>query len=197
MVNRRGIMLVIALFLVTIFASALPATAQGGVTVQPGYNLAVRAQPNRNSTQLGTVPFGTELPATAISPDRNWVAVNYNGQGGWLTLQYTAVLEGSLGSLPVSNQTFTAGGTQGVTSPVNVRMLINLRYRDQPTLDVRPAGAIPYLTEVPALAVSGDSLFVLVNYLGQNVWVYRQSRPLATSALAAWSQAQLMTQFLR
>ena len=81
--------------------------------VRPGYNLALRAQADRSSASLGTIPFDTLVAATALSTDRNWVAVNYNGQGGWISLQYTAVESGRLGDLPVSNQTFTLGGTGG------------------------------------------------------------------------------------
>lgn len=172
--NRRFSFLLLVMALVMALASALPTLAQGGVTVVANANLNLRASPNSGAAVLATVPWETELPATALSEDRNWVAVLYGAQGGWLSLTYTGVVSGSLGSLPISNQVFTAGGSGQVTSSVVVEMTINLRYRFQPTLDVQPAGAIPYQTQVPALGLSGDGLFVLVHYNGQDVWVYRQ-----------------------
>lgn len=166
--------IVVGLLLMVILTLALPSFAQGDVTVIANANLSLRASPDRNFTRLGTVPYNTELAASAISTDRNWVAVVYNGQGGWMSLAYTGVVRGSLGALNVSTQTFTAGGSGVVASSVVVAPTINLRYRTNPTLDERPMGAIPNQTQVPALALSSDGLFVLVNYNGQNVWVYRQ-----------------------
>ncbi len=127
--HRLNIRVWIALLLLAaLFVSGLPTFAQGGVIVVANNNLALRASADRNSTQLGTVPYGTQLTATAISPDRNWVAVAFNGQGGWISLAYTGVVSGSLGTLNVSSQTFTASSTGAVTSSVVVRATINLRY---------------------------------------------------------------------
>lgn len=168
---RASLVSVLLLILLTM---ALPAFAQGSVTVVANANLNLRASPDSSSQRFATVPYQTELTANYISSDRNWVAVVYNGQAGWISLAYTGVVSGSLGSLPVSDQTFTVGGGQAVTSNVIVAMAVNLRYRTEPNLDLRPAGAIPYQTQVPALGLSADGLFVLVHYNGQNVWVYRE-----------------------
>lgn len=167
---RRWIGLVL---LAGLLAAALPAAAQGEVQVVTHANLSLRAAASSGAARLATVPYQTVLTATAISPDRNWVAVVYNEQGGWLSLTYTGVLSGSLGRLSESTQTFTAGGGGAVTSRVRVSPTVNLRYRTEPSLAVQPSGAIPSHETVPALAVSQDGLFVLVDYLGQNVWIYR------------------------
>ncbi len=175
------------MLLAGLLTAALPVGAQGGVQVVTNANLSLRASASSTSARLGTVPYQTEMTATAISPDRNWVAVVYNGQGGWLSLTYTGVLSGSLGSLNESTQTFTTGGSGAVTSSVMVTPTINLRYRTDPDLDVRPSGAIPYNEPVPALGVSQDELFVLVNYLGQNVWVYREYVVTVTGSLDSFT----------
>lgn len=164
---------VIVIVVMLICLGSLPALAQGGVVVVANNNLSLRAGPGASYERFGTVPYQTQLDALMISTDRNWVAVQYNGQRGWLSLAYTGVVSGSLGSLNASDQVFTRGGGE-VTSSVMVSPTVNLRYRTEPTLDVRPAGAIPYSERVPALGLSEDGLFVLVNYLGQNVWVYRE-----------------------
>ena len=179
-------LVIVLLLAAALLGASLPALAQGGVTVVANANLNLRAAPNSDSEVLGRVPYQTQLEATAISSDRNWVAVTYNGQGGWLSLAYTGVVSGSLGALNVSDQTFTRGGGGGVTSSVTVSPTVNLRYRTEPSLDVRPAGAIPYSAVVPALGLSEDSLFVLVNYQGQNVWVYREYVQEVTGSLGSF-----------
>ena len=118
--NRFRHQIIVAVLLIALLLAAFPAVAQGGVTVVANANLNLRASASSGSAVLGTVPYQTQLQATAISGDRLWVAVVYNGQGGWLSLSYTGVVEGSLGALSVSNQTFTAGGGGQVTSSVMV-----------------------------------------------------------------------------
>lgn len=170
MLKRK--ILVVSLLAIVILLTAGVVLAQG-VRVVANDNLSLRSGPASSSNRLATVPYQTEMDAFAISTDRNWVAVTVNGQRGWLSLSYTGVLEGSLGALNVSDQTFT-GNEVPVTSSVMVSPTVNLRYRDQPTLDVRPLGAIPYTSTVPALGLSQDATFVMVSYNGQNVWVYRE-----------------------
>ncbi len=167
--KRFVIIVVVAL----ICLGSLPALAQGGVIVVANNNLSLRAGPSSSHERFATVPYQTQLDALMISTDRNWVAVTYNGQRGWLSLAYTGVVSGSLGALNASDQVFARGGGE-VTSSVMISPTVNLRYRTEPTLDVRPSGAIPYTETVPALGLSEDGLFVMVSYLGQNVWVYRE-----------------------
>lgn len=172
---RASIRLITGMLLIALLAAALPALAQGGVMVQAGNNLNLRGAPNTSGAVLATVPFETTLPASAISGDRQWVVVNYNGQNGWLALAYVGVTQGSLGDLPVSNETFSAGGGGGgPTSAVQIAGTVNLRLRSGPSTGDRVIGAIPYQTPVPALALSEDGAWVQTSYQGLTGWVARE-----------------------
>ncbi len=168
----RGV--VLGLLVIALMLSLMPAAAQGGVMVQTGNNLRLRSMPSTSGAVLATVPFQTTLPATAISSDREWVVVSYNGQGGWLALAYLSVISGSLGDLPVSDQTFTGGGGSGTTSAVQIAGTVNLRLRSGPSTNDRIIGAIPFNTPVPALALSQDGRWVQTSYGGLTGWVARE-----------------------
>jgi|GEM_PF-4231691 uncharacterized protein YraI len=168
----RGIML--GLLVIALMISLMPAAAQGGVLVQTGNNLRLRSTPSTAGAVLATVPFETTLSATAISGDREWVVVSYNGQGGWLALAYLSVVSGSLGDLPVSNQTFTGGEGGGAAGAVQIAGTVNLRLRSGPSTNDRIIGAIPFNTPVPALALSQDGRWVQTSYGGLTGWVARE-----------------------
>ncbi len=166
--------IILGLLVIVLVAGISPATAQGGVLVQTANNLRLRSMPGTTGAVLATVPFQTTLPATAISGDREWVVVSYNGQGGWLALAYLSVVSGSLGDLPVSNQTFTGGGGGGAASAVQIAGTVNLRLRSGPSTSDRIIGAIPFNTPVPALALSQDGQWVQTSYGGLTGWVARE-----------------------
>lgn len=108
LVMRR---LTIALFVVAMALMVVPVFAQvRQVVVMTNVNLNLRATASTRAAILAVVPYNTQLPATAISSDRNWVIVTYNDQTGWMSLAYTRVLTGQLGWLPTSHQSFDSSG---------------------------------------------------------------------------------------
>ncbi|MBN1564256.1 MAG: hypothetical protein JXA10_10480 [Anaerolineae bacterium] len=100
-----AIMLVLCLL-----GTMIPVYAQSGdVKVTPNDNLNLRSRPTTRSPQLGVVPGNLEVPAIAINPTNEWIAVVFDGQAGWLFFDYVTVTSGSIDDLPIASQEFTPG----------------------------------------------------------------------------------------
>lgn len=87
------------LLLALLLTAALPALAQGSVTVRTTTNLRLRAEPTTAAPVLAVIPFRTSLTALALSADRQWVQVSYNGATGWVARRYLRVTAGALDGL--------------------------------------------------------------------------------------------------
>lgn len=72
--------------------------------------LNLRAQPNTESAVLLVIPADSEFTAFArndATDNQTWIAVEYEGQQGWVIEGALIVDEGTLNNLPTSSQTFT------------------------------------------------------------------------------------------
>lgn len=76
------------------------------VTALVGSNL--RATPSTEGRIVSSAAAGTELIASGLSPDRQWVIVIFEGTNVWVSRSVLGVVEGDLDSLPVwTNDTRT------------------------------------------------------------------------------------------
>jgi|GEM_PF-5042754 len=190
-----GTRLVAAALLVAVLLSmALPILAQEGtgVTVRAEANLRLRSTPGTQGQILARIPYGTVVPASAINVVGDWVAVNFNGQDGWVAVDYVSVVSGDLAALPLSDATFVPGGVVAATG-VTVSPTVNLRLRAEASATSRVVAVVPRGVIVPALALSADAQWVQTTYDGQTGWLSRQYvQAVAGSldALAAGAAAQ-------
>lgn len=58
-------------------------------TVETTENLHVRTAPNTSSEILGTLKKGTKVKAIAITKDNKWYKIKYNGETGYIDVEYT------------------------------------------------------------------------------------------------------------
>ena len=108
-VNRKRWIKISSLLLALILlVMALPAAADSPVIIVANNNLNLRVDPDANAPVLSIVPYETALTATAISSDGLWIATAYDGQFGWLALDYVSISAGYLADLPVSGAAATS-----------------------------------------------------------------------------------------
>lgn len=89
--------------------ASLPSSLRDKVViVETGYNLNLRPSPSYDEDVDidEVIPYETELPAFAISEDGAWIVVYYDGQFGWVLLDYVTVIDGSLSTLEVTDREF-------------------------------------------------------------------------------------------
>ena len=71
----------------------------GGVTTNtgiPGVNAALRQEPRKLSTQIGSIPNGSDVTILSGSvhdseSGRNFVQVNYRGKIGWIAASFVGL----------------------------------------------------------------------------------------------------------
>lgn len=107
--------LAMGLLLTLLLGMTLPVLAQGGVTVRTTTNLRLRAEPTTTAPVLVVIPFRTSLTALALSADRQWVQVSYNGATGWVARRYLRVTAGSLDGLAGAVPQQTGPGAPAVS----------------------------------------------------------------------------------
>jgi len=69
------------------------ASAQGEIRVRTNFNTRLREAPNATSLVLATIPRRTTLNAEALSIDKNWIQVTYQGETGWIATRLVDFLE--------------------------------------------------------------------------------------------------------
>lgn len=75
-------------------SAAFVVTRPGEMTATTRYNLNFRSGPGTEFADIDTVPAGVTLAVLEISPDRNWIRVNYEGRNGWLAAWLTNIVTG-------------------------------------------------------------------------------------------------------
>lgn len=88
-------------------SAAFVVTTAGEVTATPRYNLNFRSGPGTDFADLDTVPAGTALQVLEVSPDRNWVRVEYDGRDGWIAA-WLSNISGFLDDVPQASDAATA-----------------------------------------------------------------------------------------
>lgn len=109
--NNRFRLILVGALLALLLILALPALAQGGVTVWATGNIRLRAAPDTAAQVLTTIPFGAELTAVALNNDGTWAQVTFNNQTGWAARRYLR------GSLDVLGGAVVAAGSVPASQP--------------------------------------------------------------------------------
>ncbi|MCD4685185.1 MAG: SH3 domain-containing protein, partial [Anaerolineae bacterium] len=96
--------IIIVLTVSAIALAASPALAQGDpvVVVNTGA-LNIRSGPAPNTTSLGSVPGGTELPVTGRNASSSWWRVTSPFGVGWASNEFVA-FRGNLDAVPIVNE---------------------------------------------------------------------------------------------
>ncbi len=188
--KRRSVlhMLSVVLLLGAVLGAALPAAAQGGVQVRTTANLHLRGAPTTASQILTTIPNGTLLTATAISPSYRWLRVSYAGMTGWVFRAYAAPEIGNVRTLPISSQGIPPAVTFGELAPrgsVIVAPTVDLNMRLEPDPEADRITIIPRGAQVSALAVNANGLWVLVEYRNLRGWAAGRYLNVVSGSMAA------------
>lgn len=171
-----------ALFLTASLAAAQsdPINSPTGVSVlvnRDGVN--VRLFPEIGAEVIGFVNAGWRAPATARSPDNEWVRIDFNGEEGWVGFPVINVF-GDLNSLPVADpRTIPYGGFESpragltsATSPVAGRLADSgMRVRAGPSRAYPVLANAPRYTVFPLLGRTISNGWVQVNFEGTLGWV--------------------------
>jgi len=171
-----------ALVLTTSLAAAQsdPINSPTGVSVlvnRDGVN--VRLFPEIGAEVIGFVNAGWRAPATARSPDNEWVRIDFNGEEGWVGFPVINVF-GDLNSLPVADpRTIPYGGfaspragLTSATSPVAGRLADSgMRVRAGPSRAYPVLANAPRYTVFPLLGRTISNGWVQVNFEGTLGWV--------------------------
>lgn len=148
-------------------------------------NLHLRAAPSTASAIYYTVPQGTIVTATAISPNFNWLRVTYHGQGGWMARQYLELQSGDVATLPISSDhvppAVIAPSPMLGLGDVIVEALVDVHLRTDPEVveddpdttfeETNIITVIPAGRTVSARSISADGLWVFVEYGSYRGWV--------------------------
>lgn len=161
-------------------AQSDPINSPTGVSVlvnRDGVN--VRLFPEIGAEVIGFVNAGWRAPATARSPDNEWVRINFNGEEGWVGFPVINVF-GDLNSLPVADpRTIPYGGfaspragLTSATSPVAGRLADSgMRVRAGPSRAYPVLANAPRYTVFPLLGRTISNGWVQVNFEGTLGWV--------------------------
>ncbi len=176
-------------------AAAQTGTETGEVRVSAIVNLNLRAAPTTASQRYNIIPYGTVVPATAISPNFRWVRVAYAGQGGWVYRGYLQVEQGSLARLPISSEAVPPALISGVVEPgavvVSPRTDVNIRMEPDPEADV--ITYLPRGAQVSAISVTSGGLWILVQYRGYRGWVNGRYFQVVNGSMTDFSQPTGLT----
>nr|MBN1228118.1 SH3 domain-containing protein [Anaerolineae bacterium] len=146
------------------------------VRVATDYNLRIRSAPTTDSTSLGQVFHGTELPVLGRNEAASWVLIEHDGVRGWIAAWYTTIY-GNLYDAPVSD---AIGGPVAPASPPTTQPAptqegrpadtgiiataqANLRVRSGPGAGYGQVGAVPF----------GETMRALGRFDGEiGTWLY-------------------------
>lgn len=161
-------------------AQSDPINSPTGVSIlvnRDGVN--VRLFPEIGAEVIGFVSAGWRAPATARSPDNEWVRIDFNGEEGWVGFPVINVF-GDLNSLPVADpRTIPYGGfaspragLTSATSPVAGRLADSgMRVRAGPSRAYPVLANAPRYTVFPLLGRTISNGWVQVNFEGTLGWV--------------------------
>ncbi len=129
-------------FSVGSFIDVPAALAQGGplVVVNTGA-LHVRSGPSFNTSVLGTVPGGAELPVTGRSADGTWWRVSSPFGTGWVRDDYV-VFRGLIDAVPITGEPAGSPETPTVVTQGMSTIVYSNPNRDSFVLGVVPSGTI-------------------------------------------------------
>lgn len=151
-------------------------------------NAKIRANPDKNSPVLLTIPFGTAVTAMGRNATTSWIYVDYTGTRGWI---FRSLLEihGDTFSLPVTDSSGAPGaGSPAVpptqapappaptqppapAGPVTVTTKGVIRLRACPSTSCREIGRVPGGVTLTPSGRSGDSKWVFVTYTSMKGWM--------------------------
>jgi uncharacterized protein YraI len=163
-----------------VLSASLVLAQESGVNIlvnRDGVN--VRLFPAIGAEVLGFVDAGFRAPATARSPDNEWVRIDFNGQEAWIGLAVINVF-GDLNSLPVADpRTIPYGGFEspraGLTSAdsaISGRLAQSgLRVRAGPSRAYPVLANAPRYTVMPLLGRTANNAWLQVNFEGTLGWV--------------------------
>ncbi|MBZ0300550.1 MAG: SH3 domain-containing protein [Anaerolineae bacterium] len=144
-------------------AGAAPATRP---MVTADANLRVRRGPGIDQPRIGAMNAGESYPL--VEDQGNWYAIDFNGQTGYVSAQYTHV---GAGSGSGGGQAASAGAPVATGASIDYIVDYTLRMRAAPGRDSAEVAVIPYTATVQAVARSADHNWLLVNYEGRSGWV--------------------------
>ncbi len=173
--SARWLTIGLALLLLTI--SIVSAQDAQILVNRDGVN--VRLFPAIGAEVLGFVQAGWRAPATARSPDNEWIRVDFNGEEGWIGFP-TINLFGDINSLPVADpRTIPFGGFESprsgqtsASSPISGRLADSgLRVRAGPSRAYPVLANAPRYTVFPLLGRTANNAWLQVNFEGTLGWV--------------------------
>ncbi|MBN1201369.1 MAG: SH3 domain-containing protein [Anaerolineae bacterium] len=144
--RAASLVILVAISLFTLFSgAAAPALAQGDNVVVVNVETAnIRSGPAANTTSLGSVTGGTELPVTGRSPDGAWWRVLSPFGTGWIS-DVVVVFRGSIGAVPfVSEPAGTLEAPYVIVDGYPVTVYRNPN-EDSFIVGIAPTGTIMYI----------------------------------------------------
>ncbi len=122
-------------------------------TVETTADLHVRTAPNTSAKILGTLKKGTKVKAIAITKDNKWYKIKYNGENGYIDVDYTT--EKLNPDKPTTEET-KINKTVSTTADLNVHAGPGTKYT--------VLGTLAKGTKVKAIAVTKDGDWYKINY---------------------------------
>lgn len=124
------------------------ATAQGARVVINNPTLNVRGGPGTNYGVVGQVRNGERYDVTGKNPAGNWYQINFNGQTGWVSGDFTTV-EGDAAAIPVAADIPAPPVAVQPTATARPVVVVQPTPRPQPTAAPQSTAA-PVPTTPPA-----------------------------------------------
>ena len=142
----------------TVEAVPANAPAPGTPTLSATVNLNVRPQPNTGNEPIGRISPGTDY--AIVGEQDGWYAINYNGQTGWVSMQYVNTSNATASSVGVPASA-TSGRVAVMATNLNVRATGSI---DGAKIATAPAGSA-------YLILSEADGWYQINFGGQPGWV--------------------------